>query len=490
MHKSLTDNVEDLCFFINIRKLGLMTLCGLSQGALWASSPAGKYNVLFIVADDLNCDLSCMEDSLASTPNLTRLCSEAVCFQNAYCQYPFSGPSRASFLTGYLPENIGVLDLITELRSKKKDVVTLPQLYKNNGYFTARVGKVFHAGVPDDIGKPGMDDAISWHETFNPRGVDKDRESQVINYTPKRELGSALCFLKTEENGDEHTDAIGADYACSLIRNHKDEPFFIAVGFYRPHSPYVAPQNCYDLYSPDNVHLPYVPEDDWENRPMYERFTHPLNWGVGKDSLLTAKQAYYASITFMDRQVGKLLDTLEKEGLKDNTIIVFCGDNGYNLGQHGMWKKQALFEQTTRVPLIMYVPGVTRGMKSDAIVELLDIYPTLAGISCLNGTPSDLEGNNRLPELKGKSGKTNSAISLVIRKANPSLGYMKKGEVAVGRSIRMGDYRYTEWDDGKKGGELYNYANDPGEYTNLYKDKAYADVQKKLKKELYNRFKR
>lgn len=470
--------------------IGLMWLCSLNFEVYSTVRSAGKYNVLFIVADDLNCDIECMDDSLAVTPNLCRLCSEAMCFQNAYCQYPFSGPSRASFLTGYLPENIGVLDLVTELRSKKDNVVTLPQLYKNNGYFTARIGKVFHAGVPDDIGKPGMDDVVSWNETFNPCGVDKFMESQVINYTPKRKLGSALCFLKTEENGDEHTDAIGADYACSLIKRHKDKPFFIAVGFYRPHSPYIAPESYFNMYSENNVHLPFVPENDWDNRPMYARFTDPINWGIGEDSLNVVKQAYYASVTFLDKQVGKLLDTLEEEGLKDNTIVVFCGDNGYNLGQHGMWKKQALFEQSTRVPLIIYVPEVTKGRKSTDIVELLDLYPTLAEISELNNIPYDLEGKNRLPELKGMRREDNSAVSMVIRKANSSLKYMKKGEVVVGRSIRMGNYRYTEWADGDKGGELYNYADDPEEYINHYNDKAYNNIQKKLKKELYKRFKR
>lgn len=332
----------------------LFSVLMCSHGNAWAqqkaqsmnasAAEAGKYNVLFIVADDLNCDMGCFDDPIVKTPNLDKLRSNAVRFNNNYCQYPFSGPSRASFLTGYLPEHTGVTDLVANFRDNVPAAVTLPELFKKNGYFTARVGKVFHAGVPNDIGKPGKDDPQSWTDTFNPIGIDKTQEDRVINYTPQRHLGSALSFMMTEGSDDEHTDAIGANIVCSMIKEHKDEPFFIAMGFYRPHSPYVAPKKYFDLYPMEQITLPEVPEDDWDNKPLYERFTDPLNWGVPEDKLREVKRAYYASISFMDAQVGKLLDTLEEEGLADKTIIVFCSDHGYNLGQHGMWMKQALFE--------------------------------------------------------------------------------------------------------------------------------------------------
>lgn len=442
-----------------------------------------KYNVLFIVADDLNCDMGCFDDPIVKTPNLDKLRQHAVRFNNSYCQYPFSGPSRASFLTGYSPNRTGVIDLQANFRDNLPAAVTLPELYKKNGYFTARVGKVFHAGVPNDIGKAGKDDPQSWVDTFNPIGVDKTEEDKVINYTPQRPLGSALSFMITNGSDDEHTDAIGANIACSMIKENKNKPFFIAMGFYRPHSPYVAPKKYFDLYPIEQITLPEVPENDWENRPIYERFTDPINWGVAEDKLKEAKRAYYATISFMDAQIGKLLTTLEKEGLINKTIVVFCSDNGYNLGQHGMWMKQALFEHTTRTPLIISVPGITnKEAKSSRIVEMLDIYPTLANLCELKHIPQDLDGRNLMPLLKDVNAQWDDvATSLVVRTGNPSIKYMKKGEKVIGKSIRVERYRYTEWDNGEKGGELYDYQVDPNENNNLYNNPKYRKIQEELK---------
>ena len=241
----------------------------------------------------------------------------------------------------------------------------------------------------------------------------------------------------------------------------------------------------------EQITLPEVPEDDWDNKPLYERFTDPLNWGVPADKLKEAKCAYYASISFMDAQIGKLLDTLEQEGLSEKTIVVFCSDNGYNLGQHGMWKKQALFEHTTRVPLIISVPGVTVGEgKTLRVVELLDIYPTLAEICGLKHTPRDLDGQSLLPLLKDTEAPwEGAAYSLVLRVANPTLTYMKKGERAMGRSIRVDRYRYTEWDEGAKGGELYDYVADPNEFNNLYNNPKYKKLQEELRTKLHAKYK-
>ena len=448
-----------------------------------------KLNVLFIIADDLNCDMGCFDDPIVKTPNLDELRGHAVRFNNNYCQYPFSGPSRASFLSGYTPDHTGVTDLVADFRDNLPATVTLPELFKKNGYFTGRIGKLFHAGVPNDIGKPGKDDPQSWVDTFNPIGIDKTGEDKVINYTPKRPLGSALSFMVTEGSDDEHTDAIGANIACSMIKQHKDKPFFIAMGFYRPHSPYIAPKKYFDLYPMEQITLPEVPENDWENKPIYERFTDPINWGVSADKLREVKRAYYASISFMDAQIGKLLATLEEEGLANKTIIVFCSDNGYNLGQHGMWMKQALFEHTTRTPLIISVPGITdKEGKSSRIVEMLDIYPTLADVCGLKQIPQDLDGRNLLPLLKNPDAEwEGAACSQVLRIANPTLQYMKKGERVMGRSIRVERYRYTEWGNGEKGGELYDYHTDPNEYNNLYNHPKYKKVQAELQAKLRSR---
>lgn len=448
-----------------------------------------KYNVLFIVADDLNCDMGCFDDPIVKTPNLDKLRQHAVRFNNSYCQYPFSGPSRASFLTGYTPDRTGVLDLKANFRDNLSAAVTLPELYKKNGYYTARVGKVFHANVPNDIGKPGMDDPQSWIDTYNPIGIDRTEEDKVINVTPDRPVGTALCYMATDGSDDEHTDAIGANIACTMIKKNKNKPFFIAMGFYRPHSPYVAPKKYFDLYPMDQITLPEVPEDDWANRPIYERFTDPINWGVEETKLREAKRGYYAGISFMDAQIGKLLKTLEEEGVADKTIIVFCGDNGYNLGQHGMWKKQALFEHTTRTPLIISVPGLTNDEgKSSRVVEMLDIYPTLANLCNLKNIPQDLQGKNLLPLLQNPDAAWDgAAYSVLLRTPNRFIKYMKQGERALGRTIRTERYRYTEWNDGEKGGELYDYQVDPNENDNLYNNPKYKKIQKELQEKLYKK---
>lgn len=451
-----------------------------------------KLNVLFIVADDLNNDMGCFDDPIVKTPNLDRLRARAVRFNNAYCQYPFSGPSRASFLTGYMPEKTGVVNLTTNFRDVIPTAVTIPQAFKQNGYFTGRVGKVFHAGVPNDIGQPGMDDPQSWVETWNPIGIDRTDESKIINHTPKRPLGSALAWQVSDAPDDMHTDGIGANVACRMIREHKDGGFFIAMGFYRPHSPYVAPKKYFDLYPMEQIQLPAVPADDWVSRPVYERFTDPLNWGVEAGKLREAKRAYYASISFMDAQVGKLLDELDRQGVADKTIVIFCSDNGYNLGQHGMWMKQALFEHSARVPFIMSVPGMTTTeAKSVRCVQLLDVYPTLAELCELQHVPADLQGNDLRPLLQDPAAEWGkSAYTMLVRTWNPMLGYMKKGERVTGRSIRTERYRYAEWDEGTKGGELYDYQTDPDENVNLYNNAKYAKLQKQLQRELYSKYKR
>lgn len=451
-----------------------------------------KYNVLFIVSDDLNCDLGSFDDPVVKTPNLDEIRQHAVRFFNNYCQFPLSGPSRASFLTGYSPDNTNVYDLTTNFRTAKPNAVTMPELFMKNGYFTARVGKVFHAGVPGEIGQDGMDDPQSWNLRYNPIGIDKTEQSKVHVCTPQLvvdgSIGASLAYLSVDGPDDLHTDAIGANVACNLIHQHKNKPFFIAMGFYRPHTPYVAPKKYFDMYSMDKIQLPDVPVDDWKIKPEVAKWTDPLNWGVPTDTLRVCKRAYYASITFMDAQIGKLITELKKDDLYDNTIIIFCGDNGYNLGQHGQWEKQTLFEHATRVPLIISVPGMTNTKGSyNHPVEMLDIYPTIAGICGLNNIPTDLDGKNITPLLKDTSTPWEedaySEQTRIPNKLRPAVKYK-----FMGRSVRTTQYRYTEWDEGKQGGELYDYTNDPNEYNNLYNNKKYAKIQKILAAKLHNHF--
>ncbi len=451
-----------------------------------------KYNVVFIVSDDLNCDLGSFDDPIVKTPNLDILRNHAVRFFNDYCQYPLSGPTRASFLTGYSPDKTKVYDLVTSFRKALPNAVTLPELFKNNGYFTARVGKVFHAGVPGDIGQNGLDDPQSWNLRYNPIGIDKTDESRVHICTPqlvvKGKIGAALAYLCEDGPDNLETDAIGANIACNLISQHKNKPFFIAMGFYRPHTPFVAPKKYFDMYPLSEINLPHVPVDDWKNKPICARWSDPLNWGVPVDTLRKCKQAYYACLSFMDAQVGKILDELKKDGLTNNTIIVFCGDNGYCLGQHGQWEKQMLFEHSARVPLIISVPDMTNDKGSyNHPVEMLDIYPTIANLCELKNIPNDLDGRNLTPLLKDISTQWDEdAYTETGRTPNKLRPYIK--ENFMGRSIRTTRYRYTEWKEGKEGGELYDYVKDPNEYDNLYNNKKYAKIQKMLAKKLHEHY--
>lgn len=451
-----------------------------------------KMNVVFIVCDDLNADLGSFDDSIVKTPNLDRIRAHAVRFNNAYCQYPLSGPTRASFLTGYSPERTKVMDLTTNFRQAMPNCVTLPQLFKNNGYYTVRIGKVYHANVPMDIGHDGMDDPKSWTKKWNPIGIDKTMEDHVHILTPSlvvgKRIGGSMAYMELPGEDDTHTDAIGANIACSEIRNHKDKPFFLAMGFYRPHTPYVAPKKYFEMYPWQTMPLPNVPADDWDNKPSCAKTSDVLNYGLPADSLRRAKAAYYATLTFMDAQVGKILNELERNKLMDNTIILFVGDNGYNLGQHGQWQKQMLFEHSARVPLMIAVPGMTNGKNSyDKPVELLDIYPTLAGICGLQDIPNDLDGRDVTPLLKNvKTPWKENAYSEQTRKPGAFKSTVK--EFTLGRSVRTDRYRYTEWNDGRAGGELYDYAKDPTEHYNLYNKKKYKKLQAQLAADLHKHY--
>jgi len=436
-----------------------------------ASPAARPYNVLFIASDDLNNDMHCYGDPLVKTPNLDKLMSRGVRFDKAYNQYPFCGPSRASILTGYRPDKTGVASLESNFRDQLPQAVTLPQLFKNHGYFSGRAGKIFHYGVPDDIGTDGQDDTISWNQRVNPRGRDKTEEAKIINLTPNRPLGSSLSYYAALGRDEEQTDGLVATAVINMMRAHKSQPFFLAAGFFRPHCPYVAPKKYFDLYPLDKVQLPEERADDWARKPEAAKWTKPLNWDLPPEKRREALRAYYASITFMDAQVGRLLTALDSLGLRDNTIIVFWSDHGYNVGQHGQWMKQSLFEHAARTPLLIAVPGLTKGVPSARPVELLDIYPTLAQL-CQLPAPADLQGASLVPLLqKPAAPRARAAYTQVLRGPNKLDPTAKK---ILGRSVRTERYRYTEWNEGAEGTELYDYQTDPHEFNNLARDPAQA----------------
>ena len=351
-----------------MRTLSVLTLLAVAG----VSHAAGKMNVLFVVSDDLSAHaVGCYGNAICKTPNIDRLAANGVRFDHAYCQYPLCNPSRASFLTGLRPDQTGVINNATQFRENVPDVQTLPQTFRRAGYFVARVGKLYHYGVPTQIGTDGLDDPPSWEKVVNPRGRDKDDEDKIFTLTKGR-FGGTLSWLAAEGEDAEQTDAIGAAATVKMIEEHKDEPFFLACGFYRPHTPFVATRKYFEMYPTSGIPLPDVASDHWDSAPKlafasYKKEQDKLTDPLRKECI----QAYYASTTFMDAQLGVVVDALKKNGLAENTIVVFFSDHGYHLGDHGLWQKQSLFENSARVPLVIYDPRAKgNGKVCERMVEL------------------------------------------------------------------------------------------------------------------------
>ena len=446
-------------------------LC-LTAGALHAADK--KLNVLFIAVDDMNNDLGCYGSPLVKSPNIDRLAKQGVRFEHAYCQYPLCSPSRSSLMTGLRPSTTRVFDLQYHFRQDLPDVVTLPQMFMKAGYYSGRVGKIYHYGNPGDIGTSGLDDPASWQEHVNPAGRDKTSlELDVMNYTPQRKsLGAAMAFLSDKEGKDEeHTDGKVATEAIRLLEAHKDKPFFLAVGFYKPHCPWITPSKYFDMYSMDTIKLPEI-APDFKKNALEPSLASTRPWpymGVTPDQARECKRAYYAAISFVDAQIGRVLDAVDRLGLRDNTIIVFWSDHGYHLGEHGLWMKMSLYEEAAHVPVIISVPGQkTAGQASPRTVELVDLYPTLADLAGLTPTPG-LQGYSVRPLIENPNAVwSHAAYTQVERGKFP------------GYTVRTERWRYTEWDDGAKGRELYDQQADPHELTNLAEDPQSASTVTEL----------
>ncbi len=437
-----------------------------------------KTNVLFIVSDDLNNDLSIYGHPLVKTPNFERLAARGVTFTRAYTQYPVCAPSRASFMTGLYPDQSGVLNNGQMFRDFVPDVVTLPQMFRRNGYFAARVGKIYHFGVPRDIGTDGDDDPASWEQVVNPKGRDKWDENIIHSTGRPGDFGGTLSWLAADGLDSEQTDAIGVGAAVELLEQHQAEPFFLAMGFYRPHTPYVAPRRYFELYHPMKVRLPIEPAGDLLDVPAAAWVQRTYQEEMNEITARKAIQAYYASISFLDAQLGRLLDSMDRLGLWKNTVVVFLSDHGYHMGEHKLWQKTTLFENSARVPLLVAAPGFerTRGKQSDAIVELVDLYPTLADLAGLE-TPPHVQGASVRPQLENVAapGKA-AALTTFLTVDRQHVGGKRHRPKAQGYSLRTKRWRYTEWGENAwQGLELYDHDNDPKEFTNLALDPGYAD---------------
>lgn len=434
--------------------VSLVTLAALipAPGMIVGAEPTVK-NVLFLVADDLKASvLGCYGDAICETPNIDRLAAEGMVFERAYCQGTWCLPSRISFMRS---------------RYKDKEGITLGERFIDSGFISTRVGKIFHMRVPGDIidGTDGEDVSACWTERFNAPGLEAhtpgDYACLNLNlFTTELEGRQSTrmphrMFVTVEHDGDgsDQPDWKAATRTIELLGRYgtQGKPFFLATGFVRPHYPSVAPRRYFEKYPPEEIQMPHVPEGDLDDIPKagISRSTSAKH-GIDQypENQRRMWSAYYATVTFLDDQLGRVIDELDRLGLRESTAIVFASDHGYHLGEHHFWEKSSLLEEVTRVPLIISVPGKKPG-RSDSLVELVDIYPTLCELTGVP-IPESVQGKSLVPILDNPE--------IVIREAALSV-------VRNGHSLRSTDWAYMRYQDGSE--ELYDMRADPGQFTNL-----------------------
>lgn len=460
---------------------------------------AKRLNVLMIAVDDLKPTLGCFGDSYAQSPNIDRLASRGTVFARAYCQQAVCSPSRNSLLTGLRPDTIGIYDLATHFRTKVPNAVTLPQRFRLYGYHSEGMGKIFHTGHGN------YDDLESWSVPswpLNQRGRLPQKtqarpgvvtvalqalQAQQPRPRPSREeRGPAYRAPDVEDSA--LFDGKLADHAVERLRALKaqDRPFFMAVGFQKPHLPFVAPRRYWDRYDPAKIRLPAtqsLPEGTpgFAGNGSGELRTYdgtPLQGPVPDEMARTLIHGYYACVSYMDAQVGRVLDELDRLGLRETTIVALWGDHGWHLGDHGLWCKHTNFEQATRAPLIISAPGQkAAGKRTDSLVEFVDLYPTLCDLAGLPALPGQA-GMSLRPLLEKPERKLKSEAFSQYPRSIPGVGQ------GMGHSIRTERYRLTEWTVAGKpfsSVELYDYVNDPGETVNLASRPEHAGLVERLK---------
>ena len=457
----------------------------VTLGIASPAEAAPKYNVLFIISDDLTSTaLSCYGNTVCKTPNIDALAARGTRFTRAYCQGTYCGPSRASFLTGYYPHAIGVLGY----KSPRPAIgarVTWPQHFKNHGYYSARVSKIYHMGVPIGIeqGSHGADDEASWTERFNSKGPEwrapGDGETLQNNPDGKKPAVGGNTFVVVEADGDDlvHSDGKTAKKAVELIHLHKDKPFWLGVGFVRPHVPFVAPRSYYPPFKPYNkmVLPPKIP-GDWDDIPKAG-----INYCTSANMKMDIRRqkksigGYYASVAYMDAQVGKVLAALKKSGVADRTIVIFTSDHGYHLGEHDFWAKVSLRDESAQVPLIISVPGQKPAV-CKSFVELLDLYPTLASLCALPAQPR-LQGKDISPMIQDPEHK--------VRTTAFSVAPSRKGFL-----LRDDQWAYIQYgEDAGRGIELFDMKADLNQYTNLAQNPAHQKTVTQFKTRLATKLK-
>ena len=410
--------------------------------------------------DDLRPELGCYGNRLIQTPNLDRLARRSVVFERAYCQAPVCGPSRASLLTGLRPDTIRVWGNRTHFRETLPDVVTLPQRFKQSGYFTEAIGKVLHGNKAD----PPSWSVPAWPPGGRQAGmqyVDEERFARMASAEPARIWrGSEIPTLEWKKQRSwqapdvpDNTlqDGQVADRAVHALRQSRDRPFFLAVGFQKPHLPFTAPKRYFDLYDPESLPLPANPRrpvdapemafTQWQELRGYTDIPNegPLPPGKARELV----HGYYAAASYMDAQAGRVLDELETLGLAERTVVILFGDHGWHLGEQALWAKTTNFELAARAPLLLHVPGMRTGGRScEGIVEFVDMYPTLCE-ACGIASPADLDGASMMPLIENPETRGREAAFNQI----PRPYLADKDWQQMGYSMRTDQYRYTEWVD-------------------------------------------
>jgi uncharacterized sulfatase len=447
--------------FQQTMKCFLLCLCSLG---IFHSTHAAQPNVLLLMSDDLAATLGCYGHPQAKTPHLDALARRGVVFNKAYCQFPHCNPSRSSMLTGMRPNTTRVTNNEDNLYKNHPGVLTMPHHFRENGYATARCGKIFHLGVPS--GLESMDDPQGWDfgtpfESELPFPPGRQSLVQV-----RRGKKDGLGWQEIPGDDDQLVDGVFAKTAIEWLgKREGSKPFFLAVGFHRPHLPLVAPAKYFDLYPFESITLAEAPPDD-EAVPSYMLT-------ATSEQRRAAIRAYLACVSYVDAQVGRLIASLKEAGLDDNTIILFTSDHGWHLGEHGLWHKRSLFEESARVPFILATPGMkTAGQRSNSLIELTDVFPTLCDL-CGVSAPKQLEGKSLRPFIENASAEIHTAAFTQARRG-------KKAEF-WGRTIRTVRWRCTEWNEGRNGIELYDHETDPQEYTNLASDPKHAATLQELR---------
>jgi iduronate 2-sulfatase len=484
--------------------------------------------VLFIAIDDLRPELGCYGFSQIKSPNIDALAEQGLQFNRAYCQFALCNPSRSSLLTGERPETIKVYDLKTFVRTSAPDVVTLPQLFKNNGYESRSIGKIFH------VTNGNHEDDVSWSthdwqspkddhprakekekksakkrepapgEDFEPdaNGVVKKKNEQAasegrtksgkrsVSAEPFEPRADMLPYESPDIADNGLLDGQIADKAVSVFQEIKDKPFFLAVGFHKPHMPWIAPKKYWDMYSDADIHLAEFQELP-AGAPAFasnEAGEFRSYKGVPKEGPIPEEiqragiHSYFACISYTDAQIGKVIAELDRLGLRKNTVVILWGDHGYQLGEHGTWNKRTNWEVAARVPLVISVPGQQHtGEKTDALVELVDMYPTLAQL-CKLEPPATLQGKSFAPLLRKPDLKWKDAAFTTYHKPLPDMG------TGFGRAMRTDQYRLVEWSgpkSEKRVYELYDENNDPLEKVNIADRPENAELVKTLIEQLH-----